>query len=141
MGFDHVAVIRARLDAAPEAVWAALTDAEALQQWYWPASLHPRAHSEPVVGGRFGIDADGMGFAGEYAELDRPRRIVQKWRWAGDDRDSRVVLDLAFDGVGTDLTVTHDEVDAATAVRYEQGWETCLARLPGYLSGGPSGNR
>jgi uncharacterized protein YndB with AHSA1/START domain len=147
MAFDEIAVVRVRLDASAEAVWAALTEAEALRSWYWPASLRPRVHSDPVVGGRFGIEADGVGFSGDYVELERPRRIVQRWRWGGDDRDSRVTLELVPEGDGTELTVTHDGVDADTAVRYKQGWETCLARLPGYLSvagylsGGPSGNR
>ncbi|MEU4241479.1 SRPBCC family protein [Actinoplanes sp. NPDC026619] len=141
MDFDESAVIRAGLAAAPEAVWAALTEAGALQRWYWPESVHPRVKSDPVVGGRFGIDADGMGFAGEYLELDPPRRMVQSWRWAGDDRDSRVTIELSPEGDGTDLVVTHDRVDAATAQMYRAGWESCLARLPSYLSGAPSGNR
>ena len=100
------------------------------------------ATSNPVVGGRFGINADGMGFSGEYVELDRPRRIVQAWRWHGDDRDSRVTIELTPAGDGTDLVVVHDRIDAATAVDYRAGWESCLGRLPRYLaSGSPTGNR
>ena len=134
MPFDRSAVITAHLDAPPERVYAALTDAGALQSWYWPASMSPRAFSDPVVGGRFGVDAAGAGFAGEYTDLDPPHRLVQSWRWRGDDRDSRVTVSLVPAGGGTDLTVVHDRVDAETAEQYRAGWESCLARLPAYLS-------
>ncbi|WP_433368635.1 SRPBCC family protein [Actinoplanes sp. CA-142083] len=134
MDHDESAVISTYVDASPERVWAALTDADALAAWYWPPSVHPIAKSDPVAGGRFGITGDGMGFEGEYAELDFPRRIVQTWRWLGDDRDSRVTITLAARDGGTDLVVVHDLVDAATAEMYRAGWESCLARLPGYLA-------
>lgn len=134
MGFDESARVEAHLAASPERVWEALTDAGALAAWYWPESVHPTVTSDPVVGGRFAINGDGMGFAGEYAELDAPRRIVQAWRWDGDDRDSRVTIELTAAGGGTDLVVVHDRIDAATAEMYRAGWESCLARLPGYLA-------
>ena len=133
MEHDESAVISAHLTATPERVWAALTEADALAAWYWPPSVHPIAKSDPVVGGRFGISGDGMGFEGEYVELDFPRRIVQAWRWLGDDRASRVTISLAARDGGTDLVVVHDRVDAATAEMYRAGWESCLARLPDHL--------
>jgi uncharacterized protein YndB with AHSA1/START domain len=135
MAYDESAVVSAHLDAAPERVYQALTDADALQAWYWPPSMSPNVVSDPFVGGGFAVvSGGGMGFAGEYAELDPPRRIVQSWRWLGDDRDSRVTIDLAPAGGGTDLTVVHDQVDAETAVAYEEAWRSCLDRLPAYLA-------
>jgi uncharacterized protein YndB with AHSA1/START domain len=135
MAFDQSATVTAHLAAPPERVFEALTEAAALQEWYWPVAVHPQAFSEPMVGGRFGIDASGMGFAGEYTELDPPRRIVQSWRWQGDERDSRVTISLAPAGAGgTDLTVVHDLLDAETAEMYRAGWASCLERLPAYLS-------
>ncbi|MDY7090180.1 MAG: SRPBCC family protein [Actinomycetota bacterium] len=142
MPYDSSAVIRSRVGAPPEQVWFALTDAHALAQWYWPAAMNPRAHSEPVVGGHFGIEAGDRGFAGEYREVDPPRRLVQSWRWSGDDRDSRVTIELTPSGSGTDLLVVHDQVDAETAEMYSAGWESCLSRLPGYLTAtSPAGSR
>jgi uncharacterized protein YndB with AHSA1/START domain len=138
MAYDSSAVIESRVDAPPDQVWFALTDAAALTAWYWPAAMQPRAFSEPVVGGRFGIDAGDMGFAGEYRELDPPRRLVQSWRWAGDDRDSRVTIELAPSGDGTGLRIVHDEVDDETAAMYRAGWESCLTRLPAYLAATPN---
>jgi uncharacterized protein YndB with AHSA1/START domain len=133
MAYDSSAVIKSRVDASPEQVWFALTDADALSAWYWPSSMQPRAFSDPVVGGRFGIDAGDMGFAGEYRELDPPRRLVQSWRWAGDDRDSRVTIELTPSGAATELLIVHDEVDDETAEMYRAGWESCLTRLPDHL--------
>jgi uncharacterized protein YndB with AHSA1/START domain len=136
MSDDRSAEIAAHVDASPERVWHALTDAEALSAWYWPSAVQPVATSDAVVGGRFGIStqAADMGFAGEYLVLDEPRRIVQSWRWAGDERDSRVTIDLVPAGDGTDLLVVHDQLDEETATMYRQGWESCLTRLPGYLA-------
>ncbi|MEU8813899.1 SRPBCC family protein [Actinoplanes sp. NPDC048796] len=136
MSHDKQAVVTSHVDAPPERVWTALTDAAELAAWYWPARLRPRAVSDPVVGGGFGIDADGMGFAGRYLELDPPRRLVQSWRWSGDDRDSRVTIELTPAGAGTDVRVVHSEIDEETARMYEAGWSSCLARLTPY-----AGNR
>jgi uncharacterized protein YndB with AHSA1/START domain len=133
MAFDRSATITVHLAAPPERVYVALTDAAALQAWYWPVSMTPQAFSHPEVGGGFGIAANGAGFTGRYTELDPPRRIVQSWRWQGDDHDSRVTIDLAPADGGTDLTVVHDQVDAETAEMYREGWQSCLERLPAYL--------
>jgi uncharacterized protein YndB with AHSA1/START domain len=136
MSDDSSAEITTHVDAPPDRVWTALTDAAALTAWYWPATLEPVATSDPVVGGAFGIatSSPDMGFSGRYLELDEPRRLVQTWRWAGAQHDSRVTIELTPADGGTDLVVVHDRVDAETAVMYRQGWESCLGRLPGYLA-------
>ena len=133
---DHSAEIRAHLDAPPERVWWALTDADALAAWYWPATLEPEVTSDARAGGHFGITARAadMGFSGVYQEFDPPRRLVQSWSWAGVDRGSRVTIDLTPAGGGTDLVVVHDQVDVETVQIYRHGWESCLGRLPGYLA-------
>jgi uncharacterized protein YndB with AHSA1/START domain len=133
MTYDEEAVITSHVDVPRERVWTALTDAGELTAWYWPAAVHPRATSDPVVGGGFGIDADGMGFAGRYLELEPPHRIVQSWRWAGDDRDSRVSIELTAAGSGTDIRVVHSELDEEAAAMYDAGWASCLARLTPFV--------
>jgi uncharacterized protein YndB with AHSA1/START domain len=136
MAYDKSAEIKVHIAASPGRVWAAFTDPDALTAWYWPAEFSPKATSDARVGGRFGIataSAD-MGFAGEYLELEPPQRIVQSWRWAGDDRDSRVTIELSPAGDGTDVVVTHDRVNAHTAAMYRAGWQSCLDRLPEYLA-------
>jgi uncharacterized protein YndB with AHSA1/START domain len=136
MSDEQSAQIRAHLAAPPERVWHALTDADALAAWYWPATLKPEVVSEARAGGRFGITARtaDMGVSGVYQEFDPPRRMVQSWSWAGVDRDSRVTIELTPAGGGTDLVVVHDGVTEEAAVMYRQGWESSLGRLPGYLA-------
>jgi uncharacterized protein YndB with AHSA1/START domain len=130
------AEITAHLDAPPDQVWAALTDADALTAWYWPASAEPRATSDPQVGGHFSLTTPNaaMGFDGEYLELEPPRRIVQSWRWTGDEQPSRVTIELTPAGGGTDLVVVHDQLDAETVEPYRAGWQSCFERLPAYLA-------
>jgi uncharacterized protein YndB with AHSA1/START domain len=48
MAQDKSAEISAHLDAGPEQVWAALTEADALTAWYWPASTKPRPLRTPM---------------------------------------------------------------------------------------------
>src|ERR1700755_2461101 len=110
MAYDRSAQITAHLDATPEAVWTALTDPDALTAWYWPAALQPKATSDAQPGGEFGITTEdpAMGFSGRYEEFAPPVRMVQSWRWAGDDRDSRVTITLTPADGGTDLVVVHD---------------------------------
>ena len=59
---------------------------------------------------------------------------MQTWRWQDAEEDSRVSIELAGDAGSTDLVVVHDRLDADTAEAYRAGWESCLARLPGYLT-------
>jgi hypothetical protein len=82
MAFDRSATITVYLAAPPERVYAALTDATALQEWYWPASMAPKAFSHPVVGGGFGIAADGAGFTGATPSSTHP--AASSSRGAGD---------------------------------------------------------
>jgi uncharacterized protein YndB with AHSA1/START domain len=134
---ERSATITAHVAASPERVYFALTDADALTAWYWPASVEPKATSDPRVGGLFGVTtADAaMGFDGEYLELEPPRRIVQTWHWAGDEDASRVTIELSAAADGTDIVVTHDQLDEATVEPYRAGWQSCLDRLPDHLAG------
>jgi uncharacterized protein YndB with AHSA1/START domain len=136
MADEQSGQIKAHLAAPPQRVWHALTDADALAAWYWPATLKPEVVSDPRPGGRFRITARAadMGISGVYQEFDPPRRMVQSWSWAGVDRDTRVTVELTPSGGGTDLVVIHDQVDEETAGMYRQGWESSLGRLPGYLA-------
>ncbi len=63
---------------APEVVWAALTDGEALAQWLMPNNF------EPVAGRTFEFRIDPMmGFPGvipcQVLEVEPPRRMVWSW--------------------------------------------------------------
>jgi uncharacterized protein YndB with AHSA1/START domain len=123
--------------ASPSKVWDALTDADALARWFWPASLNPVVTVELRPGGRLRIEAPGrMAIEGEYLEIDPPRALAFTWRWDGEDHQSTVRLELSAVDGGTRLRLCHQGFpDIERRDNHALGWSDCLARLPGYLTG------
>lgn len=105
----------------PDAVWAQLTDAEAIADW-----LMQTDGFEPAVGARFRLKTEHLSPDGwvvaEILELDPPRRMV--WSWAGSDGlASTVTFELTPDGAGTRLKLTHTgEADPGVADILRNGW-------------------
>ena len=97
------------LRAAPEDVWAALTDAARLSEWFGV-----RAEIDPRPGGPVRIaDAHGVERRGLVEVADPPRRLVFRWRETGrvmgglaSSEASTVEFLLEPDGDGTRLMVT-----------------------------------
>jgi uncharacterized protein YndB with AHSA1/START domain len=107
------------IDAPPDRVFEALTDARELAGW-WGAGDARVLDSESDVrpGGTWRvrtIDRDGAEhtFGGEYRVVDPPHRLEQSWQSSEDAEPSLVRYDLEpldVDGApGTRLTVTHTE--------------------------------
>src|SRR4051794_20622986 len=94
---DHVLRLTRFLPAPPAAVWQALTDPQALAAWFWPARHNPSADTDPRVGGAFRLTADAMAVTGTYVAVDPPHRLVFTWRWAGDDEETLVSIELSTD--------------------------------------------
>ena len=135
--FVYVIYIAAR----PEAVWSALLDGEFTRQ-YWmhdnvsdwnPGSTweHRRADASRTVD-----------ILGEVIEARAPHRLVLSWAYPQDrarrDRHSRVAIDIEPVGEMVRLTVTHDELDAASdmAPRIAEGWPRVLSSLKSLLETG-----
>jgi uncharacterized protein YndB with AHSA1/START domain len=100
---------------------------------------------EPRVGGAFSFrvrrQAMVIDHVGTYVELARPRRLVFSWSAVavGSDgplgADSRVTIDIAAQGSGCELTLTH-EIPAEWAdyaERTKSGWTTMTDALAGAL--------
>jgi uncharacterized protein YndB with AHSA1/START domain len=124
--------IERRVEARPERVWRALTDAPTLAAWFWPASFGTVVAAEPTPGGTFRIEAASppMAVHGEYLEVDPPHRLVFTWRWDGEDETTTVTIELAAAGTGTALTLVHGRfADDASRDNHSVGWSDCLARL------------
>ena len=105
-----------------EAVWAALTDRAAISRW-----LMQTSEFEPAVGTRFRMKTQHLAPDGwvraEVVELDPPRRMV--WAWAVDDTTppTTVVFELAPDGDGTRLTISHrGEIEPTVGALLRDGW-------------------
>lgn len=121
------------IPAAPDRVWRAWTTADELAGWMWPPSWQTKAEVDLRVGGRYRIasDVSGMAVSGEYVALEPATRLVQTFRWDGDDYESLVTITFApgADG-GTELTIVHERFpDAAEADSHLQGWNDCVNRL------------
>jgi uncharacterized protein YndB with AHSA1/START domain len=72
--------------APPERVFAALTEPDQVARWWGQTGMYRITERtyDPRPGGKFrsdGVGADGAKFfvAGEYIEIDPPRRVVHTW--------------------------------------------------------------
>lgn len=136
-----------RLEAAPEKVFAAWTQAEALKHWFAPTAEHATHVDllEPRVGGRYRIEMRHSGgdvhtVVGSYREFQAPRRLVFTWRWesAPPESESLVTVTIEPEGTGARLVLLHERfADAAERDKHNQGWTGCLDRLPGALARQP----
>lgn len=121
--------------APVERVWAALTEPEQLQAWFWPSGFGSTVTADARVGGRYRIAAASpeMAVSGEYLEVSPPHRLVLTWQWDGEQTRSTVRIDLLGGEHGSGLVLTHEGLPPDAVAEHEQGWSDCLDRLPGYL--------
>ncbi|GAA0267384.1 SRPBCC domain-containing protein [Cryptosporangium japonicum] len=129
----------------PATVWHALTDPDALNDWFMPNDF------KPVVGHRFQLRAapiEATKFSGviacEVLELQPGERLSYSWADANDPGglDSVVTWTLRPDGTGTRLFVEHRGFDPDDAHQQlartimDGGWRShVLRRLIEHLEG------
>jgi uncharacterized protein YndB with AHSA1/START domain len=125
------------LAAPPVRVWHALTDADELTRWFWPASYGTLVEVDLRPGGSLRIDAPGlMGVQGEYVDIDPPRLLAFTWQWNGEAERTAVRVELSPVDGGTRLVLVHEGfADPATRESHTTGWSDCLDRLPAHLAG------
>lgn len=111
------------LDADPEAVWEALTDATLLREWLAPeVELDPREGGELVC--RF---AGGEERRGEVALVEEAERLAFRWRREeGGESWVEWTLDAVADG--TRLTVI-ETASPAGPMLAAAGWAPRLSSL------------
>ena len=131
--------------AAPERVFDAWLDPALASRFLFatPDGEMQRVEIDPRVGGGFTIverrPTGDAGHYGEYVEIDRPRRLVFRFRADPSvDGWSRVIIEIEGKGAGSTLRLTH-EMDPEWAA-YEQqtrkGWGVILESLSGALESG-----
>jgi uncharacterized protein YndB with AHSA1/START domain len=128
---------------APEKVWHAWTDPQALKQWWGPAPGEPVSLVEldVRVGGRFrivfgGTDGRAHECAGVYREVVVNRKLVFTWTWpnSSPERESLVTLTLRPAGAETELTFLHEQFfDESVRDGHKQGWTGALSKLERFL--------
>jgi len=130
---------------APEKVWRAWTDPQALKLWWGPGG--PEAVSvvelDVRVGGRYRIVFGGAQGAehevqGVYKEVVPNRRLAFTWTWPRTTPDRESLVTIVFRAVanGTELDFTHAQhFDETVRDNHKRGWTEALVKLERYLRG------
>ncbi len=135
-------VLTRRIAASPERVFEACTKPELLARWFSPRLFDVcEVEADARVGGKFAFRMTGepgtYGAEGVYREIVPGRKLVLTWRWVEgpgneppDGVVSLVTFDLAPDGQGTLLMLTHDNLpDQEQAKSHREGWTEALDKL------------
>ncbi|HYF42328.1 MAG TPA: SRPBCC domain-containing protein [Ramlibacter sp.] len=130
--------ITRRYPVAPEKVWRAWTEPQALARWFGPADTGRVISAELDVreGGAYSIafttqDGQSHRVGGVYQEVVPPRRLVFSWAWQSTpERVSRVTVELRAVPEGTELQFLHERFfDQAARDGHARGWSGAFAKL------------
>ena len=131
---------------APEKVWRAWTEPQALKQWFGPGGPQPVsvADIDLRAGGRFrlvfgGADGNEHEAAGAYKEVRPHRKLVFTWCWprTTPDRISQITILLRPEGGGTEMEFRHEQFfDEAARDGHLGGWTGTFGKLEAFLKGG-----
>ena len=133
-----------RYAVAPEKVWHAWTDPQALSAWFGPGEANSvtRAEIDARTGGRYTIafrtpDGEQHQVSGVYQEVVPPHRLCFTWAWQSTpERVSRVTVELRPTPDGCELDFRHDcFFDETAREAHERGWTATLAKLDRLLQG------
>lgn len=129
-----------RIFNAPVAqVWKALTDKDAMRQWYFELEKF-----EPVEGFEFDFDVEhkNMKYCHRCKVTDviPQKRIAYTWRYEGHPGDSLVTFELYAEGIKTRLKLTHigletfPPTESFARKNFQQGWNSLIgSRLMEYV--------
>jgi uncharacterized protein YndB with AHSA1/START domain len=135
--------LQRRYSVAPEKVWRAWTDPQALKQWWGPGG--PEAVSlvqlDVRVGGRFrivfgGPQGDEHEVQGTYKEVVANRRLAFTWTWprTTPERESLVTITFKPAAGGTELEFVHAQhFDEKVRDGHLRGWTEAFVKLERYL--------
>ena len=134
-----------KFPVAPEKVWRAWTDPQALKQWFGPDGPQPVsvADVDVRVGGHFrlvfgGPDGNEHEAAGVYKEVQPHRKLVFTWSWprTTPERVSQITILLRPEGGGTDMEFRHEQFfDEAARDGHLGGWTGTFSKLEAFLKG------
>jgi uncharacterized protein YndB with AHSA1/START domain len=133
-----------RYPVAPEKVWRAWTDPEAIRRWWAPSPGEPVSVAEldVRVGGRFRIvfgGADGTAHecAGVYKEIVPHRKLVFTFSWPRTTPERVTLITIEFEkrGTETELVFRHEGLfDEKVRDSHKEGWSSALDGLARYLA-------
>jgi len=132
--------VTVHIAARPETVFAYFTDPARYTQW-----MGSHATLDPVPGGAYRVTMrDGVQAAGEFVEIDPPRRLVFTWGWTHDHvvapGSTRVVVTFQEEDGGTRVVLHHHDLpDEEQTDHHRKGWDMYLTRLHVRVLGGDPG--
>jgi uncharacterized protein YndB with AHSA1/START domain len=129
---EHLPLVVERTFDAPIAkVWQALTDVEAMRQWYFDLK-----EFRAEVGFEFGftVEHEGTTFVHlcRVTEAVPPQRLAYTWRYEGHAGDSLVTMELSAAGQGTRLKLTHSGLETFpkrpefARKNFSRGWTSLI---------------
>lgn len=129
--------LKRRLNASPEAVYAAWTDPKKLVHWFGPdQGPVTKAETDVRVGGRFHVvfhteDGEEHDVSGIYREVIPNEKLQFTWAWRTmPERESLVTVLVKPEGDGALLTLIHEQFfDEPARDRHEYGWTGSLNKL------------
>jgi uncharacterized protein YndB with AHSA1/START domain len=138
-----VLAIRRRYGVAPEKVWRAWTEPQALSRWFGPGEDNSvtRAELDVREGGRYHIafrtpDGQEHDVSGVYQVVELHRKLSFTWAWKSTpDRVSLVTVEFTPDGPGCEMAFVHERFfDQQARDGHERGWTATLAKLDRILA-------
>jgi uncharacterized protein YndB with AHSA1/START domain len=133
------------IDAPPEEIFKALTEADRLEQW-----LATRVESDATPGGRFKYEfefddpAQNNVQEGEYITVDEGSRVELPWVFPFAPKQTTVSYALAPSGEGTRVEFEHAGFEEGESwdgayERFTGGWRMFLEGLKRYVETGAQG--
>jgi uncharacterized protein YndB with AHSA1/START domain len=130
---------------APERVWRAWTDPQALKRWFGPGGEDPvsLAQLDVRAGGRFrivfgGPDGKAHDVQGVYKEVVPHRKLVFTWTWPNStpERESVITIELRAAGGSTDFVFRQEQFfDSTVRDNHRRGWTESFVKLERFLTG------
>ncbi|MEM7226625.1 MAG: SRPBCC domain-containing protein [Pseudomonadota bacterium] len=140
----HVLQLTRQIKAAPAAVFAALTEAEALATWFGPEGVSAKnVKVDLTLGGAYSLEMHHKDelvttLSGAYQEISPPNRLVFTWIWGMGDMagvETLVTIELEENAEGCQLSLTHEGLPSAESVeKHSFGWTGCFNCLESHLA-------
>jgi uncharacterized protein YndB with AHSA1/START domain len=137
----HRIVVRRRIPAPREVVYAAWIDPEGLREWMCPGDvLSTEATLDVRVGGFFRITMRSKErvheHVGTYQIVDPPAKL--RFTWSGLDNLNEITLvtvEFLDHANACELVITHEcFTKSEIAQRYEMGWGTIATKFASHLA-------
>ncbi len=134
-------VVRRRINAPREKLFAAWTEPALLVSWWGPPGVAcPAAEIDLRVGGSYRIanrfpDGRVMWISGVFEVIVPPERLTYTWKLESQQGPpERVTVCFEVHGSATEVVVIHEQVPGETARRsHEVGWNGCLDGLARFV--------